>query len=74
MCQLHNKLMFLMDNLQHYMQADVLETNFSLFMDAVNKTNDFEKLKKAHAEFLADVLSQSFLTVTSSVQLVLFIL
>ncbi|KAI5633776.1 spc97 / spc98 family domain-containing protein [Phthorimaea operculella] len=65
MCQLHNKLMFLMDNLQHYLQADVLETNFSRFMDAVNKTNDFEKLKKAHAEFLADVLSQAFLTVTS---------
>lgn len=55
-----------MDNLQHYMQADVLETNFSRLMDAVNKTNDFEKLKKAHANFLADVLSQSFLTVTSS--------
>ncbi|CAH1640219.1 unnamed protein product [Spodoptera littoralis] len=66
MCQLHNKLMFLMDNLQHYMQADVLETNFSRLMDAVHKTNDFEKLKKAHANFLADVLSQSFLTVTSS--------
>ncbi|KAG6449693.1 hypothetical protein O3G_MSEX006182 [Manduca sexta] len=63
--QLHNKLMFLMDNLQHYMQADVLETNFSRLMDAVNKTNDFEKLKRAHATFLADVLSQSFLTVTS---------
>ncbi|XP_022821178.1 gamma-tubulin complex component 4 [Spodoptera litura] len=66
MCQLHNKLMFLMDNLQHYMQADVLDTNFSRLMDAVHKTNDFEKLKKAHANFLADVLSQSFLTVTSS--------
>ncbi|XP_026742144.1 gamma-tubulin complex component 4 homolog isoform X2 [Trichoplusia ni] len=66
MCQLHNKLMFLMDNLQHYMQADVLETNFSRLMDAVYKTNDFEKLKKAHATFLADILSQSFLTVTSS--------
>ncbi|KAF9424782.1 hypothetical protein HW555_000083 [Spodoptera exigua] len=66
MCQLHNKLMFLMDNLQHYMQADVLETNFARLMDAVHKTNDFEKLKKAHANFLADVLSQSFLTVTSS--------
>ncbi|KAJ8717191.1 hypothetical protein PYW08_005590 [Mythimna loreyi] len=66
MCQLHNKLMFLMDNLQHYMQADVLETNFSRLMDAVHKTNDFEKLKKAHANFLADILSQSFLTVTSS--------
>ncbi|KAJ0174180.1 hypothetical protein K1T71_010326 [Dendrolimus kikuchii] len=66
MCQLHNKLMFLMDNLQHYMQADVLETNFSRLMDDVNKTNDFEKLKKYHATFLADVLSQSFLTVTSS--------
>ncbi|CAH0724383.1 unnamed protein product, partial [Brenthis ino] len=64
-CQLHNKLMFLMDNLQHYLQADVLETNFSRLMDAVNKTNDFEKLKKAHATFLADTLSQSFLTVTS---------
>ncbi|XP_059060832.1 gamma-tubulin complex component 4 [Achroia grisella] len=66
MCQLHNKLMFLMDHLQHYMQADVLETNFSRLMDAVNKTADFEKLKKAHATFLADILSQSFLTVTSS--------
>ncbi|CAG9564079.1 unnamed protein product [Danaus chrysippus] len=65
MCQLHNKLMFLMDNLQHYLQADVLETNFSRLMEAVNKTNDFEKLKKAHATFLADILSQSFLTVTS---------
>lgn len=57
--------MFLMDNLQHYLQADVLETNFSRLMDAVNKTNDFEKLKKAHALFLADILSQSFLTVTT---------
>ncbi|XP_023954385.2 gamma-tubulin complex component 4 isoform X2 [Bicyclus anynana] len=66
MCQLHNKLMFLMDNLQHYLQADVLETNFSRLMDAVNRTNDFEKLKSAHATFLADILSQSFLTVTSS--------
>ncbi|XP_028156765.1 gamma-tubulin complex component 4 isoform X1 [Ostrinia furnacalis] len=66
MCQLHNKLMFLMDNLQHYLQADVLETNFSRLMDAIDRTNDFEKLKKAHATFLADVLSQSFLTVTSS--------
>lgn len=68
MCQLHNKLMFLMDNLQHYMQADVLETNFSRLMDAVDKTNDFEKLKKAHANFLADILSQSFLTVTTSAE------
>ncbi|XP_013187642.2 gamma-tubulin complex component 4 [Amyelois transitella] len=66
MCQLHNKLMFLMDNLQHYLQADVLETNFARLMEAVQKTNDFEKLKKAHANFLADVLSQSFLTVTPS--------
>ncbi|XP_068620049.1 gamma-tubulin complex component 4 [Battus philenor] len=64
-CQLHNKLMFLMDNLQHYLQADVLETNFSRLMEAVNKTNDFEELKKAHATFLADILSQSFLTVTT---------
>ncbi|KPJ14748.1 Gamma-tubulin complex component 4 [Papilio machaon] len=65
-CQLHNKLMFLMDNLQHYLQADVLESNFSRLMDAVNKTNDFEKLKEAHATFLADILSQSFLTTTTS--------
>ncbi|CAG4946908.1 unnamed protein product [Colias eurytheme] len=64
-CQLHNKLMFLMDNLQHYLQADVLETNFSRLMSEVESTNDFEKLKRAHANFLADVLSQSFLTVTS---------
>lgn len=68
MCQLHNKLMFLMDNLQHYLQADVLETNFSKLMEIVGNTCDFEKLKAAHATFLADVLSQSFLTVTATTE------
>ncbi|XP_053614341.1 gamma-tubulin complex component 4 isoform X2 [Plodia interpunctella] len=66
MCQLHNKLMFLMDNLQHYLQADVLESNFSRLQAAAARARDFERLKLAHAAFLADVLSQSFLTVTTS--------
>ncbi|KAG7301406.1 hypothetical protein JYU34_014351 [Plutella xylostella] len=61
MCQLHNKLTFLVDNLQHYLQADVLESNYSRLLRAARGTGDFDQLRLRHHQFLHHVLSQSFL-------------
>lgn len=63
--QLHNKLMFLMDHLQHYLQADVLESNYSKLKNEAEKIKDFELLKSAHHTFLMNILSQAFLLMTS---------
>ncbi|XP_077298913.1 gamma-tubulin complex component 4 isoform X2 [Arctopsyche grandis] len=62
--QLHNKLMFLMDHLQHYLQADVLESNYSKLITEAEKIKDFELLKTAHHTFLLDIRSQAFLLMT----------
>lgn len=59
--QLRNKLMFLVDNLQYYLQVDVLEAQFSVLMQIVQSSNDFEHIKRAHAIFQANVLSLCFL-------------
>lgn len=62
--QLRNKLMFLIDNLQYYLQVDVLESQFSIMMDKVNATKDFEQIQRAHSCFQANVLGLCFLLET----------
>lgn len=56
-----NKLMFLIDNLQYYLQVDVLESQFSIMMDKIKDTKDFEQILRAHSCFQANVLSLCFL-------------
>lgn len=56
-----NKLMFLIDNLQYYLQVDVLESQFSIMMDKIKETRDFEQILRAHGFFQANVLSLCFL-------------
>lgn len=56
-----NKLMFLIDNLQYYLQVDVLESQFSIMMDKIKETRDFEQILRAHGCFQANVLSLCFL-------------
>ncbi|KAL7021042.1 hypothetical protein ACKWTF_011724 [Chironomus riparius] len=56
-----NKLMFLIDNLQYYLQVDVLESQFSIMMDKIKETKDFEQILRAHSCFQANVLSLCFL-------------
>lgn len=63
MWHLRNRLIFLVDNLQYYLQVDVLESQYMLFQSAVEATKDFEKIQKAHILFQANVLSQTFLLV-----------
>ncbi|XP_058447167.1 gamma-tubulin complex component 4 homolog [Malaya genurostris] len=59
--QFRNKLMFLIDNLQYYLQVDVLESQFSILMTAIGETKDFEKIQRSHTFFQANVLSLCFL-------------
>ncbi|XP_055547671.1 gamma-tubulin complex component 4 homolog [Wyeomyia smithii] len=59
--QFRNKLMFLMDNLQYYLQVDVLESQFSILMTTISETKDFERIQRAHTIFQANVLGLCFL-------------
>ncbi|XP_055637096.1 gamma-tubulin complex component 4 homolog [Toxorhynchites rutilus septentrionalis] len=64
--QFRNKLMFLIDNLQYYLQVDVLESQFSILMGSIWETKDFEKIQRAHTVFQANVLSLCFLLSNNS--------
>lgn len=53
--------MFLIDNLQYYLQVDVIETEYNNFMNAIKKVEDFQQIEKLHNMFLLNILSHSFL-------------
>ncbi|KAG5673736.1 hypothetical protein PVAND_003756 [Polypedilum vanderplanki] len=58
--QFRNKLMFLINNLMYYLHVDVLESQFSIMMDKIKETKDFEKIIRAHSCFQANILSLCF--------------
>lgn len=59
--QLRNNLLFFINNLQYYLQVDVLESQFATMMTTINNCRDFEVVQRAHTLFQANILSQSFL-------------
>lgn len=59
--QMRNKFMFLVDNLQYYLQVDVLEGQFAILLNAVQNSKSFEHIQRAHIVFQANVLSLCFL-------------
>ncbi|NP_001266723.1 gamma-tubulin complex component 4 [Pan troglodytes] len=59
--RLRNHMAFLVDNLQYYLQVDVLESQFSQLLHQVNSTRDFESIRLAHDHFLSNLLAQSFI-------------
>lgn len=62
---LRNKLLFLVDNLQYYLQVDVLESQFSILIAAVQNSKDFEYIQRAHGIFQANIMSLCFLLNTN---------
>ncbi|XP_060536121.1 gamma-tubulin complex component 4 [Cylas formicarius] len=58
---LRQNLMFLVDNLQYYVQVNVIEAQFSLLLKAVKTANEFEDIIKVHQEFVVNLLSKAFL-------------
>lgn len=58
--QLRCHMMFVVDNLQYYLMADVLESQFSLLLDRLATSQNFEELRLAHDIFLSSVISHTF--------------
>lgn len=56
-----NHMSFLIDNLQFYLQADVLETQFSELEENIKASKDFEQIRYAHDTFLTKIQYQSFI-------------
>lgn len=63
--QLRNRMLLLIDNLLYYLQVDVLECQFSIFLNAVQKSKNFEFIQQAHSIFLSNIMSLAFLTDTT---------
>ncbi|XP_018300023.1 gamma-tubulin complex component 4 isoform X1 [Mycetomoellerius zeteki] len=59
--QLRNNLIFIVDNLQYYLQVDVVESQYAIMEANMKNTRNFEDIQKAHSMFLANVMSQTFL-------------
>ncbi|XP_069138118.1 gamma-tubulin complex component 4-like [Argopecten irradians] len=59
--QLRTHMSFLVDNLQYYLQVDVIESQYGILVDKINSTRDFEAVRLAHDQFLSALLSQSFI-------------
>ncbi|KAL6444756.1 hypothetical protein ACFW04_002073 [Cataglyphis niger] len=64
--QLRNNLVFIVDNLQYYLQVDVLESQYTVMETSMKSTRNFEDIQKAHSVFLANVMSQTFLLVNGT--------
>lgn len=58
---LRNELMFFVDNLQYYIQVDVLESQFSILQSTILNKADFEQIQRSHSIFQANILSLCFL-------------
>ncbi|CAF0716055.1 unnamed protein product, partial [Brachionus calyciflorus] len=57
-----NHMSFLIDNLQFYLQADVLETQFDELENKIRTSKDFEQIRYAHDTFLTKIHAQSFIS------------
>lgn len=60
MWSLRQRLMFLVNNLQYYLQVDVIEAHFSVLLKAVESANEFEDIIKLHHEFISNLLAKTF--------------
>ncbi len=58
--QLRSHMMFVVDNLQHYLMADVLESQCSLLHKKLDESTNFEELRHAHDVFLNSIVAHTF--------------
>jgi len=58
---LRTHMAFLVDNLQYYLQVDVIESQFSILAEKIEKTRDFETIRIAHDQFITSLLTHCFL-------------
>ncbi|XP_057306974.1 gamma-tubulin complex component 4-like [Hydractinia symbiolongicarpus] len=59
---LRRQMAFFIDNLQYYLQVDVLESQFTVLLEKIKKTHDFESIHTSLDFFLISMLMQSFIS------------
>jgi gamma-tubulin complex component 4 len=52
---------FVVDNLQYYLMADILESQFGLLLERLDQSSNFEELRHAHDIFLTSVIFTTFI-------------
>ncbi|KAI4467885.1 gamma tubulin complex protein [Holotrichia oblita] len=57
---LRHSLVYLVNNLQYYLQVDVIEAEFSVLKEAVKNANEFEDIIRLHSKFMSKLLSKTF--------------
>lgn len=62
---LRHHMAYLINNLQYYLQIDVIDAQHAELMAAVATATDFTELQRAHERFLGALVSQSFLDVVA---------
>ena len=58
---LRHRMQFLIDNLQFYLQVDVLDVQYAELEAAVRRARTFDEVSRAHAAYLAALTEQCFL-------------
>lgn len=59
--------MFLINNLQYYLQVDVIEAQFAVLIKSVSNAQSVENIIKLHSEFLGNLMSRTFLMTINDV-------
>ncbi len=64
MWSLRARMAFFVDNLQFYLQVDVIDSQYQELQKKIAESKDFETVKAAHEQYLNAISSQSFLRST----------
>ena len=59
--QLRTHMIFIVDNLQHYLMADVLESQYSMLIKKLDQSTNFEEIRHSHDVFLSTITSHTFI-------------
>ncbi|XP_057549187.1 gamma-tubulin complex component 4 [Amaranthus tricolor] len=65
MWRVREHMAFLIRNLQFYIQVDVIESQWNILQSHIQDSRDFTELVNFHQEYLAALISQSFLDIGS---------
>ncbi|CAN4091406.1 unnamed protein product [Withania somnifera] len=65
MWHVREHMAFLIRNLQFYIQVDVIESQWNILQSHIQNSHDFTELVGFHHEYLAALISQSFLDIGS---------
>lgn len=58
---LRSRMQFLIDNLQFYLQVDVLEVQHQALLQRIEESKDFQEVRKAHSDYLDHLTNHCFL-------------